>query len=346
MSSQDTKEKSQKAKILEEVFEEYQDKKNSLASSANSLVKSTDFENQLQKIEQQLTAIIDRQKNGVSAEFNALMDGYVNKANESQEFKVKANHIESLYEDLNLEFKTVKEENKKVKYDLEAAKEALRMSELDIKRIKNELNQNRNSFEEQIAILTEERDRFRNKLKEVQTQNDENIQSYNTIKSELLEQRYKMKQIDQERKVEEESKQRNQRETEKLIDELKEKLDLRTREVEYKDALLNQLIKQVSVEDNLEAKLNLDFQQNPARQKTENHIAQETPKANVFQKPQRIEYHQNANSQQNLEAQNSAQEHIEETPEPKKPMSLKERIKEKILKPTRGASLWGPFRRK
>lgn len=256
-----------RAKIIDDVMEEINEAASgSSTNNTNALVRSGDFETQLSKIEEQLSAIVDRQKNGVSAEFNALMDGYVNKANESQEFKVQAGHYETLYEELKLETKTIKEENKKFKADLEATKEALRMSESDIKRLKSEAEQAKNTYQEQITSLTDEKEQFKLRLKDVQGQNDQNLQNYNNIKSELLDQRYKSKQIDQERQVEQETYKRTGRETSKLIDELKEKLELRTREVEYKDALLNQLIKQVSAEDNVVAKTTLN-QVRPTQEK-------------------------------------------------------------------------------
>ena len=230
-------------KIIEEAYEEYKN------NTGGALVKDSEFSSQLSKIEEQLAAIVEKQKNGVSAEFNALMDGYVNKANESQEFKVKSTHVEGLYEELKIEHKTTTEENKKLKADLEATKEALRMSESDIKRFKEEADITKAGLQKQILEHKEERENLKDKLKDIQRQFDESVSNYNNIKSELLEQRYKVKQLDQEKTAENEAFDRTQREATKLVDELKEKLELRTREVEYKDALLNQVIKQVSVEE-------------------------------------------------------------------------------------------------
>ena len=55
--------------------------------------------------------------------------------------------------------------------------------------------------------------------------------------------------------LEKESFQRSSRDDKNLVEELKEQLELRTRELEYKDALLNQLIKQAAV-DEKQRKLN------------------------------------------------------------------------------------------
>lgn len=207
------------------------------------------FEQKLEKIEKQIGSLLDKQSSGVSAEFNALMDGYVNKANQSQEYKVKFEHLENLYEDLKIEAKTLREENRKFKADADAAKEALRMSELDLQRARKEADHSKVQFEEQISSLIEDRERLKNKVKQLTDRTEKSAQEYNDIKAELLEHKYKAKQLEQEKQVELETQKRSMRETNKVIEELKEKLDLRTREVEYKDALLNQLIKQVSAEE-------------------------------------------------------------------------------------------------
>lgn len=207
------------------------------------------FESKLSQIQKQIDSIADRQKSGVSAEFNALMDGYVNKANESQSYKVKFEHLEGLYEELNLEHRTFKEELKKNRTDLEASKEALRMSEADLQRAKRDAENNRLQYEEQISNLVEEREKLKTKVKQLMDQKEKSAQEYNDLKAEVLETKYRVKQLEQEKQVEVETQKRTARETTKIIEDLKEKLDLRTREVEYKDALLNQLIKQVSAED-------------------------------------------------------------------------------------------------
>lgn len=323
-------------KIIDEVFDEYQEKKGSL-NNTNALVKA-DVTNQLALIEEQLKAIVDKQNKGVSAEFNALMDGYVNKANESQEFKVKSTHVETLYEELKLEFKTVKEENKRLKTDFEATKDALRMSESDIKRFKNETEHAKIDYENQIKTLKEDQEQLKFKLKEVQGQNDENIQNYNNIKSELLEQKYKVRQLEQEKQVEDEAQERTGRETSKLIDELKEKLELRTREVEYKDALLNQLIKQVSVEDSVSAKLNVMQANNMNSPKPRQFFEEE------ISSPQRMQV---ADDMDYEEYEPAAPEPAPQT----KQKSLKETITSRFSKrktsDTKAQSMsWGPFKRK
>lgn len=217
------------------------------------------IDGRLKRIEDQLNSIVEKQRSGVSAEFNALMDGYVNKANESQEFKVKFESVHSQFEELKIEIRSLREDNRKFKSDLEAAKEALRSSESDLQRSRKEAENAKMHYDEQVSDLVEERERLKNKLKQLMDHKDKSATEYNDLKAELLEFKYKAKQLEQEKEVEIETARRSVRESTKMIDELKEKLDLRTREVEYKDALLNQLIKQVSTEDTFQEALGSSF---------------------------------------------------------------------------------------
>ncbi len=208
-----------------------------------------DLSKQLSVIQKQVSAIVERQSSGVSPEFSALMDGYVNKANESQTYKVKYEHLETVHEDMKLEVRTLRDENRKFKSEMDASREALRLSEADLQRLKKDLDTNKLQYDEQLSSLVDEREKLKARLKQLNDEKEKSVQEYSDLKAELLEYKYKAKQHDQEKQVEIESHKRSIREANKMIDELKEKLDLRTREVEYKDALLNQLIKQVSVDD-------------------------------------------------------------------------------------------------
>lgn len=222
----------------------------------------------LTKIESQLANILNKQQSGVSAEFNALMDGYVNKANESQEFKVKFEQLVTQFEDTKIEFKTLKESNRKYKEDLEAAREALRASEADLQRVKKEIITNKKIYDDQFSEFTDERERLKTKVKQLTDQKDKVTNDYTQIKTEYMEIQYKVKQAEQEKQVASESAKRTVKEANKVVDELKDKLELRTREIEYKDALLNQLIKQISSEDSLAEAMKQDIKNPEQASKT------------------------------------------------------------------------------
>lgn len=224
-------------------------KKTSNSDQLPALMDDADFTNKIDLIQKQISSIVERQNTGVSPEFSALMDGYVNKANESQTYRVKYEHLEAVHEELKLEAKTLREENRKLKSDSDASREALRLSEADLQRLKKDLETNKLHYDEQVSALVEEREKLKARVKQLNDEKEKAAQEYNDLKAELLEHKYKTKQLDQEKQVEIETHKRTVKEAQKNIDELKEKLDLRTREVEYKDALLNQLIKQVSADD-------------------------------------------------------------------------------------------------
>ncbi len=240
------------------------------------LAQDSQLESKLEKITKEINAIAERQRSGVSPEFSALMDGYVNKANESQEYKVKYEHLEKTFDELKIEYKSLQEDSKKFRSELEASREALRQSEMDLQRNRKESENNRMHYDEQISSLIEERENLKSKLKQLMDHKEKSSQEYNDLKAELLEHKYKAKQLEQDKQVEIESARRSVRESNKIIEELKEKLDLRTREVEYKDALLNQLIKQVSAEEtyskndeNFSNNSNLDLNYNTILEKTQ-----------------------------------------------------------------------------
>lgn len=214
-----------------------------------STMSSDKIGSKLDLIQKQVNSIIERQNTGVSPEFNALMDGYVSKANESQTYKAKHDHLETLYEDLTIEIKNLREENKKYKSDFDASREALRLSEADLQRLRKESETNKMQYDEQISALVEEREKLRTGIKNFTEEKERLNKELADLKAELLEHKYKAKQLEQEKQVEIETHKRSVKDSNKVIEELREKLDLRTREVEYKDALLNQLIKQVSADD-------------------------------------------------------------------------------------------------
>ncbi len=213
----------------------------------------------IKDIRQQMKTLVDKQNKEVSSEFTALMDGYVSKANESESFKVKFEHLEETTEDLKADLKELKDANKRLSSDLEAAREALRLSEADLQNTKKDSEQFRLESNEQIYNLTEEKKLLKEKIRKMQESKDtmqselenkidELITEQEELRKNLLESDHRFKSLEQESTLDVENSKRSQRDSEKLIKELKDQLELRNREVEYKDALLNQIVKQASSE--------------------------------------------------------------------------------------------------
>ena len=219
---------------------------NEANSNPNEL--TTTFVNSLlEEIRSELKVIGEKQEQKVSPEFNALMDGYVSKANESESLKAKYTHVESHYEELKLELKNQKSLYRQVAADMDATREALKLSELDVSKYKRDLEQSKFDFEQKIAELIDQRDALGEKVKELTAWKEQNDFTSNELKSEILEHKHKIKQLEQERQIEKETTSRKLRESERLVQELKQQLDLREREASYKNALLEQLIKQTSL---------------------------------------------------------------------------------------------------
>jgi hypothetical protein len=203
----------------------------------------------LLSLQESISELLEKQSETVSPEFSALMDGYVNKANESEAIKVRYAHIENLNNEIKEESRNLKDLNRQLHSDLELAREAMRLAESDLHKSKRDFDIFKQQFEDKVNSLTEEKNKLLLRNKELTDIRESNIQEINTFKAEILELKHKLKQSEQERMVQEESHKRSIRENALFIQELKEKVDLRTREVEYKDALLNQLIKQASIEE-------------------------------------------------------------------------------------------------
>lgn len=205
--------------------------------------------NTLEELQEALAELLEKQSHGVSPEFSALMDGYVNKANESEAVKVRFAHIENMNNELKEEARNLKELNRQLHSDLEAAREASRLAESDLHKSKRDFDMFKQQYEDKLNSLTEEKNKLLIRSKELSDIRESNLKEINSLKAEMLEIKHLLKQSEQERMVQEESHKRAIRENAMFIQELKEKVDLRTREVEYKDALLNQLIKQASIEE-------------------------------------------------------------------------------------------------
>lgn len=198
----------------------------------------------LAKIQTDLETI--NQHKHASPEFRALMDGYVNKANEAEFEKVKYKHIEEKHEELKAEGRALKELTKKQETDLDATREALKASESDLFKVRQEFNYYRESADSKIQELSEDKRTINQKLRDLLADKEKASSEIQNAQIKVMEANHRYKQLEQDRGLDKDNYDRALRETENMVAELREQLDLRTRELEYKDALLNQLIKQVS----------------------------------------------------------------------------------------------------
>ncbi len=239
---------------------------------------SSDFEGKLVKIEKLLTQMTQRQVNGVSAEFNALMDGYVAKANESQTYKAKYDHLHGLYEDLKEELKTFKEANEELKLDLDKSNLNLKNLTGDYSLLQKDKEALTKQSEERINSLIEERDRLKTRIKQLLEFREQSELEINKVKTEMTDLSNEFKKTLEEKRIQAETNKQMTLQYDKQITDLKAKLELKARELDYKDALLNQLIKQVSEEDVL-----LETME-PESKKTQSESKVVKPKWGAFRK--------------------------------------------------------------
>ncbi|NBW00035.1 MAG: hypothetical protein EBR67_11150, partial [Proteobacteria bacterium] len=204
------------------------------------------FSNLLGDIKSELKVLAEKQEHKVSPEFSALMDGYVIKANESETLRVKYQHVESHYEELKLELKTQKTQNRQLGSDLDSVREALKLSELELSKFKRDFDHTRQDFQDKSDALQNEKEALLRKIKELMTWKETTEQLCNEMKAELVEYNHKVKQLQQENLIEKQTAERSLREGQKVIQELKEQLELREREASYKNALIEQLVRQTA----------------------------------------------------------------------------------------------------
>ncbi len=181
-----------------------------------------------------------------SPEFRALMDAYVSKANEAEFEKIKYKNIEEKHEELKSEFRSLKEQVKKQELDLDATREALKASESDLFKVRQEFTYYKDSSENKIQELSDDKRAQSQKMRDLLAEKEKFSSEIQNAQIKVMEANHKYKQLEQDRGLDRDNYDRALRETENIASELREQLELRTRELEYKDALLNQLIKQLS----------------------------------------------------------------------------------------------------
>lgn len=248
-STQIVQEETKIDELVAEIQKEEKEESSKLESPKESQVpakldQSSELSAAITSIKSDLQKITEKQH--ASPEFKALMDGYVNKANECETEKAKRHNLEEKYEELKIEFRELKEQNKKTSTDLDATKEALKSSESDLHKLENDYRYFKESAESKIQDLSEDKRVANQKLRDALSNKEKSSADLQSLQSKVLEAKHAYKQLEAEKNIERDNYERALKEAETMVHELKEQLDLRTRELEYKDALLNQLIKQVS----------------------------------------------------------------------------------------------------
>ncbi len=211
------------------------------------------------EIQNQLTLLIGRLENDVSPEFKALMEGYINKANETEELKVKLENIISSSEGLKTEITKVRDTNRNLIHELQSTREALKRIELEFNNFQESAKKTEEEFKAKVKKITQENNDFESKIKLLEEEKSSLERQYETklqevtenlekVRQGMLDQNYKFHQSEQEITIQRDNLSKQVEEFSILLKDQAEKLELKTKEVEYKDALLNQFIKQATTE--------------------------------------------------------------------------------------------------
>ena len=235
------------------------DIKHSSKTNVIPITSISDLGNIVGEIQNQLAFLISRLDNDVSPEFKALMEGYVNKANESEEFKVNLENITASYQELKAEIGKVRETNRNLIHELQIARELLKKLEDELSSFQESSTKAEEEYKEKIKMLTNHNTELQNKIQiiekekekaeqELELKTSDLKQNQEKLRQELLDQNYASHQKEQELTIQRDNLLKQVEEFEILLKEQKEKLELKSKEVEYKDALLNQLVKKATTE--------------------------------------------------------------------------------------------------
>lgn len=199
-------------------------------------------------IQNQLTLLLNKLEDEVSPEFKALMEGYVNKANQSEEFKVNLDHIRSYNDELKTEIAKARETNRNLVNELQNAREILRKLEQELNTYQEASKKSEEELKDKIKRLSRQNLENENKIKQLEEDKTAFAKEQEKLRKEFIDQNFETHQKLQELTLQRDNLKKHTDEFDDLLKELSEKLDLKSKEAEYKDALLNQLIKQTTIE--------------------------------------------------------------------------------------------------
>ena len=200
------------------------------------------------EIQNQLGSLITKLDNDVSPEFKALMEGYVNKANETEGLKVNLENTSSKHEELKGEISKLRETNRNLIQELQNTRETLRNLENELNNFQDIAKRDENDYKDKIKNLMKQNLEYETKVKTLEAKITELKENQESIKQEYADQNFKYRQNEQELIIERENFKKQIAEFEVLLVEQKEQIEFKTKEAEYKDALLNQLIKKTTTD--------------------------------------------------------------------------------------------------
>lgn len=191
----------------------------------------------------------------VTPEFKALMEGYIKKANESEELKVKLEDANTKLETAKCDLTQLRDANRDLTNELNSTRETLRDFE---DKIQNNERMSESAKSEQRSKLLDYRKkideaedkvvRLEDEKSEIKEQMEkrvvELIKSQENLKQEISDMDFDFRQRERDLINEVDKQGKQIKEYEKIVKEMEEKLELKTKEAEYKATLLDQIAKQ------------------------------------------------------------------------------------------------------
>lgn len=199
-------------------------------------------------IQNQLTLLINKLEEEVSPEFKALMEGFVNKANETEKVKVNLENLANSHEEIKSEITKVRETNRNLVQELQCAREILKNLERDLEISRKSFKQAEENYKEKINVLNKKINDYELKLSTIEEEKNASVNDKEKTRQELLDQKYNFHQKEQEITIERDNLKKQIEELELLLKDQTEKLELKTKELDYKDVLLKELIKKTMSE--------------------------------------------------------------------------------------------------
>lgn len=220
--------------------------------------KNDDLSAMISDLQEQLSLLNKKlDGNDATPEFKALMEGYIKKANESEEVKARLQSINDSYDLLKSDLVQLRELNRNLTQELNESREKMRDLEYQINSLETgslqlENNQKEKYREAQKKIQTFEEKMFdlekeKNTLKnQYEKRIMELIKSQESLKQELSDMDFDFRQRERELIAEIDDLNTRTKDYENILKEQEEKLSFKTKEAEYKASLLDQMAKQAS----------------------------------------------------------------------------------------------------
>lgn len=215
----------------------------------------TDLGSIVSDVQAQVSALISKLENDVSPEFKALMESYIKKANETEELKISLENIREKSDGIKAEISELRDTNRNLINELQSTRETLNSLEEELENLQASTSRTEEEYKEKIKslkkltleyedkinILQEEKEKLKSVLEEKMA---DFADTHESIRQELLDQSYESRKTEQELIMQKDNLKKQVEEFEVIIKEQQEQIDLKVKEIEYKDALLNQFIKQ------------------------------------------------------------------------------------------------------